>query len=123
MGIVDAELAVQRRVTTAFIRSDAQQITLYRTARLDDGAGGFEMASPAPLSAQTMRYIPGIDAPTRETVADGRRQDPEGFLLAQWDADMQVGDTFTMNGARYEVQSLGENQQYERKGRCIYRGR
>lgn len=123
MPIAAAELAAQRRITAAFIAADSLSVVLQRSARTSDGAGGVIVGTPAPIAAQTMRLIPLRDVGSvQRTTADGQLVDPTYALLGLYNADVQRWDTFTLNGAVYEVVFVQLNRQYECKGEVFYRG-
>lgn len=120
--IAAAELAAQRLLTKAFVNADYLTVTLYRGQVTSDGAGGTVVGAPAPLAPQRMRLIPLADGAQERMTANGRAVTPSYMLLGLYDADMERGDQFTVNGRRYEVVFLNENQQYEKKGEVAYRG-
>ena len=123
MGIQEAELRVQRIMTDKFIQADSVEVTLYRSARSADGAGGYTDASPAPLPPQVMRLIPLRDGAEEQLTADGQKVRPTYMLMGRHDADMQRWDTFTTeDGTRYEVVFVNANRQYQVKGEVAYRG-
>lgn len=117
-----AELAVQRDLTTAFIAADPNNTVLMRQARTANGSGGWVLGPPVALPSQVTRLIPLQSGATERHSQDGKLVQPTYALLAEWDADMQRGDKFTLNGRRYEVVFINENQSYELKGEVIYLG-
>lgn len=121
--IAAAELAIQRRLTAAFIGADRISVVLVRTPRVDDGAGGVSSGTPVPLPPQWMRLIPlrEVGSTKRET-ADGEQVTPTYALLGSHTADMQRWDEFTHGGRRYQVVFVQENRQYEIKGEVAYLG-
>jgi len=125
MGIRQAELAMQRRLTKAFIAADWRSVVLMRAEITEDGAGGFVTGEPAPLPSQVMRLIAqgstGADSKQRMT-ANGQQVTPEYILLGLHDADIQRWDSFELDGRRYEVVFVNENRQYEAKGEVAYLG-
>lgn len=120
-GIAGPELRAQRVVTQAFINADSRPISLLRALRTDDGAGGYTTTTQN-LSTQKMRLIPQQDGATQQTTADGQQVVPQYVLMGRWDADMQRGDTFVIDGQTYEVVFVNLNSQYERKGEVYFRG-
>lgn len=123
MGIADTEVALQRQLTAAFIGADDAEVTLYRSTRTADGAGGVLVGDPAPLAPQTMRIIPLSDTGSTERfTADGQAVRPTYALLGAYDADMQRWDTYTTVDGRFEVVFVHANRQYETKGEVAYRG-
>jgi hypothetical protein len=67
-----------------------------------------------------MRLIPLGDGATLRTTANGEEVTPTYMLLGEYTVDMQRWDTFTVNGRRYQVVFINENQQYEVKGEVAY---
>ncbi len=122
MGISPVELSVQRALTKAFIRADEKEVVLSRRARVDDGAGGIVLGDAVPLAPQLLRLIPLGDGAQERLTADGKSVTPSYMLMGEHTADMQRGDTFTVNGRRYELVFVNENRQYEIKAEVVYRG-
>lgn len=122
LGVANpTELAVQRSLTRAFIAADEDQIELVRKAEVPDGSGGYTTV-PVAVPSQPMRLIPlQAGGPERHTL-DGRVVEPGYHLLADWEADMERGDLFTVGGRRYEVVFIVENRTYEVKGEVVYHG-
>jgi hypothetical protein len=121
--IAAAELAAQRRLTAMFIEADALEIQLLRPTEQPNGAGGVTKGDPAPVGGlQRMRLIPLSDGAEERMTADGRAVKPGYKLLGTHLADMQRGDTFELNGTRYEIVFISENKQYEIKGEAAYLG-
>lgn len=121
MTIRAAELAVQRRLSAEFIAADAQTITLLRSARTPDGAGGTEIGAAVSQDPQTFRLLPQEDGATARTTADGESATPEYMLMGAWDCNMQRFDEFVIGARRYQIVYI-DNRQYEIKGEVIYLG-
>jgi hypothetical protein len=95
---------VLREQTRKFIAEDAVEVVLTRGTRTPDGAGGFTIANPAPLLPQTMKVIQIASAAAVERKSvGGEVVRPDIKLLAEWDADIQMGDTMEWNGLILEV--------------------
>lgn len=120
--IATAELAIQRRLTKAFIEADVLPVVLRRSTVTSDGAGGSVQGDPQDLQPQRMRLIPLGDGAKERFTANGEEVRPSYKLLGRYDADMERGDEFTLNGNRYEIVFVTENRQYEVKGEVAYRG-
>ena len=120
--IAPVELRLQRAQTHAFIKADAREVTLRRSLREPDGAGGFIDGDPVDLPPQCLRLMPRQDGATPRPTADGEMVEPGYTLLGRHDADMRRWDTFVLDGVRYEVVFVNENRQYEVKGEVAYRG-
>jgi hypothetical protein len=122
MGIMPMELAVQRKLTAAFIAADSLQLALLRTPAVPDGAGGVRSGPTQTLPAQTLRLIPLGDGAQERFTRDGVAVTPSYMLMGKHDADIQRFDEFTLDGRRYQVVFVNQNQQYEVKGEVAYRG-
>ena len=120
--IAAAELAIQRQLTAAFIKADAISVVLNRPSWADDGAGGSVQGPPAPLPAQEMRLIPLADGAQERFMPSGEAVTPVYALLGHYTADISRWDQVTIQGRRYEVVFINENQQYEVKAEVVYRG-
>jgi hypothetical protein len=118
--IAAAELAIQRRLTAAFINADYILAVLYRSTYTADGAGGEIKGEPEPLAPQRMRLIPLGDGATPRTTANGESVTPSYMLMGTYTADIQRWDEVTVNGRRYQVVFINENQQYEVKAEVAY---
>lgn len=120
--ISSAELAVQRRLTRAFVLADQISVSLIRTPRIPNGSGGFEAGTPESLPEQTFRLIPSEDGATARTTSEGETATPEYMLLGEYSVDMQRFDRFQIGTRRYEITFISENRQYEVKGEVNYLG-
>jgi hypothetical protein len=118
--IRDAELRAQRATTRAFIKADVVQVVIERAEYGSDGAGGEIKGDLEPLPAQLARLIPMQDGSTPRVVANGEQVVPKYMLMGEWDFDVQRFDEFTLNGRRYQVVFINENQQYEVKAEVAY---
>jgi hypothetical protein len=112
------ELAVQRKLTKAFIDADYIPVALVRQQKVDDGAGGHTYAQ-APVPAQRFRLVPRQDTAKEMQTADGQMVRPAYVLLGMYDCDMQRNDRFTWNGHNLKIVHV-EDKQYEVKGEVIY---
>lgn len=98
------ELRVLRRQTTSYIAANPESVSLVREVRLDDGAGGYMEGNPSTIAAQTVRIIQKSESEaTERRNRDGEVVRPSVVLLAEWDANVQVGDEFVWEGMRAEV--------------------
>jgi hypothetical protein len=106
MGLGDANAAVIRANTEAFIDYRPELVTLVRTAKVSDGMGGVSMGTPSPLLPQRMRMVPTKtitdQAPVRVT-SDGQQVTPNWYLVGEYDANIQIGDTTTVRNHKLEV--------------------
>jgi hypothetical protein len=120
--ITPVELSVQRKLTAAFVEADPLEIQLNRPIRTPDGAGGYK-DSVAPVGGlQRLRLIPLGDGAAERTTADGKSVAPSYMLMGTYLADIQRWDEFTVDGRRYQIVFINQNQQYEVKGEVAYLG-
>jgi hypothetical protein len=120
--IASAELAIQRRLTESFVNADYVILSLVRTPRISDGAGGFKDGTPVTLAPQTFRLTPSEDGATARTTSEGETATPEYMLIGAYTVDLARFDRFTIGSRRYEVTFISENRQYEVKGEVNYLG-
>lgn len=97
------EVRTRQRLTTEMIAANPSTIVLSRQSYVDDGAGGQSRGPVVDQPAIVGRIIAlNREVPQRTTV-DGRTVTPSYRLLAGSSADVQPGDYFTKDGARFEV--------------------
>jgi hypothetical protein len=121
MTLRSSELAVQRRISRAFIAADSVEVELTRPTRTPDGAGGFETGPDTLLGPQRFRLLPQEDGATARSTAEGETATPEYILMGDSDVDVARWDKFTLGGRRYQVLYI-DNRQYEIKAEVIYLG-
>lgn len=121
--IAPAELAAQRQLTEWFIRADERQLSLIRSGKVPNGAGGYKTVETT-LPPQGFRLIPLQDSTgeSSRTTADGKQVTPSYMLQGRHDADLQRFDRFVIEGRKYEVFFILENRQYQVKGEVAYLG-
>ena len=119
--ISKAELAIQRRITDAYILADPEIVILYRSVHTPDGAGGTVKGTPTPLDPQEFRFIPQQDTAGETLMADGRQLQPEYVLMGTVESDMERLDEFELQGYRYRITGI-DKQDYQIKGRVIRLG-
>lgn len=113
------ELELQEGITRAFIYADADNIVLYRSDPVADGAGGKKRGEEYPLAVQTFRMIPQTDQVTEIADSNGRMAMPEWVLLGESASDMRRGDRFTWRGMEWEIAQVHTKPDYQRKGDVI----
>lgn len=96
-------MSVEREQTKFFIDQNPYALTVHRNTRVPDGAGGYTETS-ADLPAQTVRVVSQARtvAVQRRTVS-GEVVIPDISIVAEWDADLQRGDTFTYQDLNMEI--------------------
>jgi len=96
--------AVMRDQTKHFIDEDPTDIILTRNVKQEDGAGGYILTDPALQPVQTFKVTQAVSAQDteRRTVA-GEVVIPSIALVCEWDANIEIGDTFNWNDLLVEV--------------------
>lgn len=119
------QIRTNRRLTKRFI--DQSPVTLFLIPRVKEKkpAGGYVWVEQAPRPPQVMTIIEqtGLSGQPRPQVTiDGVDRELEFELLAEWDASIQQGDTFTHQGRDWEVVGLYYDNGYERRAMVSARG-
>lgn len=117
------ELQQQRRMTLAEIGAAPTTIALQRQDYIDDLSGGQKPnGAPATLRSQRVTIIsPTQQLPERRTLA-GITVQPEFLLKGRWDADIQRGDWYFVQGVKYEVVYVDPDHRYQTKAEVVYLG-
>jgi len=119
------ELDRNRKMTDFFIKTHPRKtaIVLSRETFVNDGAGGWKRSGvPQTRSSQDMAFLPvTTQLPVRRT-QDGQEVNPEYTLIARYDAVIEPGDWFWVNGVKYEVVFIHPDKSYEIKAEVTYRG-
>lgn len=93
-----------RENTAEFIRRAPVEITLRRSSRVDDGAGGWKWGAEQSIAAQTFRKSPtGSSVMLSRTTMNGDTVVVDSLLIGEHDADIRRFDKFTLEGEEYEV--------------------
>lgn len=96
-------MGVLREQTEFFIDQNPIDLVLSRITKVDDGAGGTTEDS-VPLDAQKMRLVkPAPSTSVERRTVGGEMVFPTLSVVAQFDADMQRGDTFKYQGLTMEI--------------------
>lgn len=94
---------VLKEQTQQFILENPAEIVFTRNTPVSDGMGGFT-TDPTPLEPQTVRVIQTVSAQaTERRTISGEVTTPDMKVLAEWDADIEVGDTFKWQTMDVEV--------------------
>jgi len=115
------ELEMHLQITQRFIEADASQVTMLRSTRNNDGAGGFILENEVPVTPEpiTIRMIPRSDRTPELALADGRILRPEFAILGMPDVDIQRYDEFFWDGVRWQVAHVHPLPVYEKKGDVV----
>jgi hypothetical protein len=118
------ETLVQRRQTTAYLNAEPRDVVLLRSDLQDDGAGGKIESQPVPLAPQVFRLVPFKRrlTHTQSTITEGTVTVSSYALVGRWDADVQKGDEFVLDGGRYRVESVEPGRDYRTLADVTYRG-
>lgn len=109
--------------TRQFINEDPTDITLTRTTRNSDGAGGWTPGAPVNVVKQTVRLVPtNPNAGAESRTVDGEVLKTQYSIVAMPDADIEEGDSFKINGARHEVVIVLNIGGYELRAEVVRRG-
>jgi len=117
-----SELTAMRAQTVGFIAADLESVVLVPHTRTPNGSGGYKTASGLPRSPQNMRLIPISTTAFERSTLDGEAVVPQFILLGEWDCEMTRGDTFVVDGKRYEIVHIQEKRDYQTKGETVLRG-
>lgn len=117
------ELLVQRMNTAFFIGADPETVVLHRSVKVSNGHGGYTLSPPLPLPAQQAKLIPQASRrqPVTQTL-NGSVADANDVLMMGYDADVEAGDTFELNGNTYTVMLVHEKHDYETMAEVSLRG-
>ncbi len=108
MAVSRAERVMSRRNVKAMVKGDRSQVVFTRVDLIPDGEGGFFESEPYDLKPQEVSIIP-----FKKRLVDGIQVTEFGqvpgqakTLLAEFDIDIKVNDTFTWRGQNYRVAEL-----------------
>lgn len=114
------ELEGKRQATDAMIRERPTAIILRRSTREPDGTGGY-IETDRDLASQDFVITGNVNQP-ETTVNLGEIASYGVQLLGYFDADIQDGDTFQLNGGDYQVTFVYPERTYRTIADAIYRG-
>lgn len=96
-------VGVLREQTERFIAENPSDIIFTRNTKVEDGMGGHTL-DPHPLDSQRVRIIQQVSAQaTERRTVSGEMTTPDMKVLAAWDADLEMGDTFEWRDLPVEV--------------------
>jgi hypothetical protein len=94
--------ALHLKQTEAFINENPVDVVVTRRTKQANNSGGWKWTNPQNLDPQTMRKV-GTTTPVSRETADGKTVLPNAVMIALPDADLQIGDLFTIEGRDHEV--------------------
>lgn len=113
---MDQNIELHRRHTKMFIDNDPTTITLSGVTKQSDGAGGFTSIADSPKDPITVKMIwPGGTTSGVIQNLDGQDIQCDLVLVAEFGADIQVGDFWVSEGVKYVVEGFAPRNFYEVK--------
>lgn len=116
-----AELAVQKRMTQAFIDTRPETIVLTPMVQAPDGSGGRKKTPGRPRPPQQVRFIE--DGITRSVSEIGTQYTQAARLLAMPSTQIAVDDEFTWGGGTWRVEEIEFPNEYEIRATILRYGR
>lgn len=121
------ELRVERRNTTAYIARAPITVTLVKSSKVRQAGGGWKYVDGDPKAPQTVTLILQTAGALSNDVAplaagDGRNLTLNYIMVGEWNADIEEGDKFTLNGREARVQYLLPYNGYEVRAAVVTGG-
>lgn len=119
------ENRLNRKQTEAFIAFDPQTVILNHAETVRTPAGGYVQGEPMSRPPVTGRLIDiPQGAPVVRRQLDGEDVYVTQELVLPWDAVVERGDWFFVEGRKYEVVWVpeGVTREYEVKAQVVFRG-
>ena len=110
-----AELRIQRRLTTSFIKTAPVVLVLIPRERVKKPSGGFGWEDLPARVPQLMRLIEPGAIPRPILTVDGVQREVEFELLGEYDALIGKYDTFELDGFHWEIIGLGHSNGWEQR--------
>lgn len=106
------ELRMQRRQIVQFIKAQKTTISLKRPQLAQTAAGGQTPGPPVDIDPQDFRLVPFKRRLVVGTVDTQEGEVPflKYVLIGRYDADVEIGDWFTLDDVTYTVKSLERNR-------------
>ena len=117
-------LAELRRVTEHFIADDPTIIVLTPHSKVSDGCGGYLFVPETPRVSQVFKVIAiptSTDGIVESEGASSRKWDY--VLLGKYDAEVEIGDSWTDGDSSYRVTGCMQENDYERRFSVIAFGK
>jgi hypothetical protein len=118
------ELEVNRLNTTAFIAAKPSEIVMSRAEQRRTPSGGKLPDAAVPVPVQTFRVIEQAapSAPQIVQLTDGTARVVNFWLLGEWDADVQRGDSWREGGRDWTVGDIIRDNGYEVRALVVESG-
>lgn len=121
-----AEQDIQRDLTHRFIQTQPVVLVLKPRQRHRTASGGWEWQNTVPRPPQVMRLCEPSTVnqimPAPATGQDGQVRKVEFMLLGEWDAAIGVNDTFTHDGAEFQVIEVAAFNGWEQRASVVRYG-
>jgi hypothetical protein len=113
--LIDTRLAYLRYTTKMYIYGDPTSVIIQRQTKVNKPGGGHDFPK-MPLPAQTFRFVnqdigSGIDYGSDDGIA--RRF--SYVIIGEYDADLDVNDTWTVGEQQYKIDSIAPDNGWERR--------
>lgn len=126
LGNNAAELAVNKQLTRIFIEDDPVTVQLIPHGRHKTASGAYKTVPGIPKPPQTVKLIyQGGSADGIVETGDGALRKYDFVLLAEYDADVEIGDVFYEEGKpnqKWVVRGLQPFNGYEIKAGIVSYG-
>jgi hypothetical protein len=116
------DLAVNRRLTKAFIDHYPVTLTLVPRAKVKKPAGGWAWEEQAPRDPQVVTLIEPGAIPRPTLTVDGVERMVDFELLAEHTAQVARGDIFVHQGREWEVTEIAYDNGWEIRALVTGRG-
>jgi hypothetical protein len=115
---------VNKELTRIYIAENPFSVVLQPHAKSRTNTGGYTLTASLPRVAQVTRFIEGTTSVGigQSRTNDGFQEADTHMLLMEWDALVEVNDTFERNGIPYVVTAVMENNGYSTRAEVMRRG-
>jgi hypothetical protein len=109
-------LAELRRNTEWFIADDPSSIVLTPHTKTREASGGYTWVAGSPRTAQTFKLIPFSLTPDGIVRSEGGEvRNWTYFVVGTYDAEIEIGDTWSDGNTMYRVTGIVHANDYEIK--------
>lgn len=113
--LIDTRLAYLRYTTKTYINDDPTIVVIQRQMKVSKPGGGHDFPK-ASLPAQTFRFVnQNIGSDIDYGVDDGIAHRSSYVIVGEYDADLDVNDTWTVGGQQYKIDSIAPDNGWERR--------